>query len=212
MTEYTIIENHYAGMGAVFNSTIQTLESLIHTNSNLIPKIIWKMPYYSDDPDENIWDTYFELVNFPEIKPNFIYKPFEKSYKSISQNPRRSLNSIFMKYVRIKPILSDKLNHLFQGMSEYSLIGIHIRNTDRAIEPQYASPGLNFMIKYLTETIVQEIEKTNKLCLYLASDNIPDASIIKEFITLNWPSIKILEDPDAVRSPDQISVHGTHDK
>ena len=103
------------------------------------------------------------------------------------------------------------MDTIFRNLDNYRVIGVHLRNTDRIIEPQYSSPGIDKMLKHLLLTIHEEYTRNTNIAVYIASDNIPDADLIKNEVLVSFPDIKILEDPDAVRSPNQLSVHGTHD-
>jgi len=211
MSYYTIIKSHNAGMCAVLNSTIQTIESILNDSRNITPKVIWDLPIYSDRPGENVWDTYFEVVGFDPILDNTTQIEFAKAYSSLSSSPRVSLNNVFKNHIRVKSIITNKVDAIFRDVDDYRLIGVHLRNTDRIIEPQYSSPGINKMLKHLLFTIHEEYITHKNIALYIASDNIPDADLIKKDVLEYFPYIKILEDPEAVRSPNQVSVHGTHD-
>jgi hypothetical protein len=213
-SHHTDINSHHAGMGAIFCSTIQTIESLLLAQPKTIPKIKWtNLPFYSDknDVNENIWDNYFEIIGFPEITSDSVYVPFPKKFSSCSSNPRISLNHVFQTHVKVKPIISNKVDEIFDKVRNYYTIGVHLRNTDRAIEPHFASPGVDKMWKHLQNTLQEVHKKYFNIALFIASDNITDADYIKSKLKTTFPSIVVLEDPNAIRSPNQISVHGTHD-
>jgi len=211
MSFYTIIKCHSAGMCAILNSTIQTIESLLNSSPHIIPKVVWDLPIYSDTLGENTWDTYFNLVGFTPILDQAKEIEVAKAYSSLSSTPRISLNNVFKNHIRVKPIITNKVDTIFRDLDNYRLIGVHLRNTDRIIEPQYSSPGIDKMLKHLLLTINEEYTSYKNIALYIASDNIPDAELIKKEVLVCFPTIKLLEDPDAVRSPGQLSVHGTHD-
>jgi len=211
---HTDINAHHAGMGSIFCSTIQTLESLVLAQPKMIPRVKWtNLPFYSDtkDVNENIWDNYFEITGFPAISDHSIFLPFPKKISSCSSHPRISLNQVFRNHVKVKPIIANKVDELFSGVKDYFIVGVHLRNTDRAIEPQFASPGVDKMWNHLRNTLQKARKIYLNIALFIASDNIPDANYIKSQLTMVFPSVVVLEDPNAIRSPNQLSVHGTHD-
>jgi hypothetical protein len=201
------------GIGAAFCCTLYTLENLLLDKRKLIPIIKWNLPFYSENNDnnENIFDNYFELIEFPEISKNSNYIQFPIKNNSCSNNPRNSLNRIFKKHIKVKDIITQKVNEIFNGFNEYYKLGVHLRNTDRVIEPKYASPGIDKMLKHLLISIEESMKDYDNILLFIASDNIPDAEFIKSNVKKLFPLIVILEDSNNVRSPNQISVHGTHD-
>ena len=212
MSLYTeILGSNVAGMCSVFNTTVQTLEALLLKQPEIVPKIIWILPIYSDSNNENVFDTFFELVGFNPINADAKYTACTHYTYSQSSTPRLSLNTVFKNHIRVKPIITNKVDTIFRDLDGYRLVGVHLRNTDRIIEPQYSSPGIDKMLKHLLLTIHKEYSAHKNIAVYIASDNIPDADLIKKSVLESFPHIKILEDPEAVRSPNQISVHGTHD-
>ena len=220
MQNVAIIHAFVAGMGAFFNCMLIALDRIQkeHAGKNVIPIVEWIAPHYSNDPHENIWHKYFELVGFPSLvdanSDVNIVAHYKADYDDKRMDYRRTLHDLYAKHVRVKSIITDRVDAIFRPVTEshshphshYHVVGVHLRNTDRCVEPQYASPGVAYVSKRLNE----EIQKLDgrPVYLFIASDNKPDAEYIKSHVD---PTVIVLEDPDAVRSDNHISVHGTHD-
>ena len=197
-----VIKSRKCGFGSNFNHTILGIEYALM--KGFIPKVEWYLSLYADSDTENVWDTYFDLtgisteesivetitlpmINFPKRKGN-----------------KYCLNSIFKNHVSLKPFMKEKIDKIFDGYANLPLVGVHLRNTDRVIEPQFASPGIDIVIKYLKNVL----KEYSKVGLYIASDNIPDVTILKGVLDEH---VVVFEDNDAIRSNDNTSVHGDMD-
>jgi len=203
------IQSRDCGMGSNFLHTIIALEKVIE--HNMIPKIEWYMKLYSDSTDENVWDTYFELKNIhmsSEIQASCVI-PLQFLPERIGN--KFILHNVFANHVELKGFMKEKINMIFKGNEQFPIIGVHLRNTDRNIEQEFASPGLDIIIRRLSEVLKKYVNVCSTICIYIASDNIPDVIQLKDELQCPNISIIYLEDPNTVRSPNDISVHGELD-
>jgi FkbM family methyltransferase len=228
---HILIHSHIkAGIGSVFNSVLLSLEKIIHDYPNIKPYIIWNMPNYTDTENENIWLKYFDLIGFDEnIENDYINKYHNKNIVFTTDNSilyagegfvdtfrsdyRRTLHNIYSQHIHVKPIIISKIDTMFKHHSGKSLIGVHLRNTDNYIDLGPGGyPGVD-KISLRLLNVLQDTYINNDVCIYIASDNIPDVIFLKEFIQNNYTGSYIfIEDPDNVRSPNHISVHGAYDE
>lgn len=89
-------------------------------------------------------------MGFPVINEKSIYTSFPQTNYASYENPRMPLNQVYKDHIRVKPVIMDKVNAIFEGYNEnYYILGIHLRNTDKITEPQYLTPGLDKMLKHL---------------------------------------------------------------
>lgn len=206
-----VIDGFDAGMGAMFNCMLIALDKITKDHPTAIPVVHWINRHYSCDPSANIWPKYFELVGFQQVELNdssHIVARYKGDYDDTRMDYRRTLHNLYTKHVRVKNNITDIVDGIFQHVCKTDkVIGVQLRNTDRCIEPQYASPGVHYVAKKLLEEVAK-LQSTNKVFVFIASDNSPDAEYIKSVLD---PSVTVIEDPNAVRSSNHISVHGTHD-
>lgn len=215
MSQIVIIKSHNAGMGSNFNSLLLCLEHMDKSIYDPLPIVEWYMDSYSTIAGKNIWDKYFSISTtqynaVDHTKPPIILCGM--GFDNNRRDYRTCLNNIFCKYIIVKPIISDAIDTIFSNVTSCDiLIGVHLRNTDRCIEPQYASPGIEYVIQrtlYLIDNVITH----DTVCIYISSDNIPDVHTFKLALTSNsTKAIRFYEDPHAVRSPDSRSVHGDLD-
>jgi len=209
-----IIANQSAGMGSIFNSTIQGLADILKFGGDIAPVIIWDLPIYSDHGFD-VFDIFFELVNFPRMDDGldrqYIWADTREFVYPPNYSRRETLNSIFLKHIRVRPIITRTVDTILKDLDDHFLMGVHVRNTDRRLELKESFIEINPLIKHLLIAIGDEYKSHEKIALFVASDNIPDADLVKKSVLESFPNIKIIEDPYAMRSPCHISVHGTHD-
>lgn len=196
-----------AGFTASFTGLIACLAKC--KKYNLYPNILWHSSLYTNDSNENIFYKYFDLIGFE--KPDAITNTIEMGTWEQLQVPRMEWRKILCKTYSDHIVLKHDLSaDIFKDMN-MPFVGIHIRNTDRAIEPEWASPGIQYVINRLIYVLK---EYQTKVGLYIASDNVPDVSLLKECLNNNrdiLPEIVFIEDPKCIRSPNQTSVHGNLD-
>lgn len=196
-----------AGFTASFTGLIACLAKC--KKQNIYPNILWYSSLYTEDISENIFYKYFDLIGFD--KPDTIIRTISMGTWEQLEEPRMQWRPILCKtfsdHIRPKGNIIRHIDSIFKGI-DLPLIGVHIRNTDRSVEPQWASPGIEYVIKRLIDVIK---EYDIPVGLYIASDNIPDVVLLKNTLNKIFPEIKYIEDPNCVRSPDQISVHGNFD-
>ena len=211
MNEAIIIKSHDAGMGSLFNSMILDINKIKNSYPNAFPIVNWDTTKYGEG---NIFNKYFSIKGF-KITSNYIVKDTMSGMcfsNDNIQNYRTILNNIYNDHIQVNPIITDKVNIIFTNIKYDYLIGVHFRNTDRCIEPQYASPGSDKVSKRVLDVLNEN--KGKKLGIYIASDNNPDVIFFKNYIEKNYSdfkNIEFIEDPDTIRSDNQISIHGTHD-
>jgi hypothetical protein len=206
-----IIKSHNAGMGSLFNSLILQINEIKTKYPNTFPVVMWDTTNYGEG---NIFNKYFSIKGF-NSSINYTVKNTVSGMCFSENIPRyRSiLHALYKEHIVVNPIITDKVNSIFMNSNFDYLIGVHFRNTDRAIEPQYASPGIDKVSKSVVDVLKKNTGK--KLAIYIASDNNPDVIYFKKYLKESYEGfngIDLIEDPDNVRSDNQISVHGTHDK
>lgn len=196
-----------AGFTASFTGLIACLAKC--KKHNIYPNILWYSSLYTEDISENIFYKYFDLTGFD--RPDTITKIVSMGTWEQLEEPRMQWRPILCKtfsdHIRPKANILQHIDSILKDIN-VPLIGVHIRNTDRLIEPQWASPGIQYVIKRLIDVIN---EYSRPIALYIASDNIPDVVLLKDTLNKVFPEIIYIEDPQCVRSPDQISVHGNFD-
>lgn len=202
-----------AGFTATYTGLIACLAKC--DNLKLYPLINWYSSLYSDNPTENIFYKYFDLINFGDKPANIINTVHMGTWEQLPihrMHWRKILCATYSKYISIKPAILARIDTIFANIENtIPKIGVHIRNTDRSIEPTWASPGIQFVINRLIKVLQDYKESVG---LYIASDNIPDVEFLKNTLTINagiLPKIIYIEDPNTVRSPNQTSVHGNLD-
>ena len=196
-------------MGALFNAVLVALDDMKQKyGATAAPIVCWYLPKYGSG--ENVWDTYFELVGFNGHTD--VNAEYRGEYDPNRMDYRTALHDVYAAHVRVKSIITDKCDQIFAGVPTNShIIGVHLRNTDRNLEPWFASPGREYVCKRLKDEIML-CSPDVVVYVYIASDNIPDADFIKSELSTFERRTFVLEDPDAVRSPNHTSVHGTHDR
>lgn len=214
MSQIVIIKSHNAGMGSNFNSLLLSLEHMEQCITNPLPIVEWYMDDYSTIAGTNIWNKYFSIKNIQSDAVDNTKLPIilcGMGFNNNRRDYRTCLNKVFTKYILVKPIIINAINEIFSNVTlQDIIIGVHLRNTDRCIEPQYASPGIEYLIQR-TQYIIDNIS-SDTVCIYISSDNIPDVHIFKNALTSNsTKAIRFYEDPNAVRSPDSRSIHGDLD-
>jgi hypothetical protein len=215
--DIVLIKGHNAGLGSLFNSMIVGIDMIKKKYSNAFPVVIWDNTCYGK---ENIFNKYFtinggvyssEYLNYYEY--NILDTLSCLSFQNDVHNYRSILHNIYKNNIQVNPIITHKVNIIFMNIKYDYLIGVHFRNTDRCIEPQYASPGSDKVSKRVLDVL--NTNRGKKIGIYIASDNKPDVNFFKNYIEKNYNdfiSIEFIEDPDAIRSDNEISIHGTHDR
>lgn len=204
-----------AGFTATYTGLIACLAKC--DQMQLYPIINWYSHLYSNDKDENIFYKYFELINYankPDIITNTINMGTWEQLSQPRMEWRKILCAAYTNHVKLRPEFVTYIDNVFNKINNIPLIGVHIRNTDRAIEPAWASPGITYVIDCLIKVLKEYNNTETTIGLYIASDNIPDVVLLKDTITKisnDLPTIIYIEDPKCVRSPDQTSVHGNLD-
>ena len=164
-----------AGFTASYTGLIACLTKC--KRSNIYPNILWFSKLYSDDITENIFYKYFNLVGFE--KPTTITQVYNMGTWEQLSEPRMEWRKLLCKtyadHIRVCPEVSQHVDSIFKGI-DFPIVGVHIRNTDRSVEPQWASPGIQYVIKRLIDVLR---EYTGKVGVYIASDNIPDVVLLK---------------------------------
>jgi len=203
--------NEEWGFTATFSNLIHSLARA--KKLGLYPVIEWYSKLYSDNIEENIFNTYFNIKNKPDnldVSNMVTLSPYV--LEEDRHNWRKVLCDAYAIYIEPKRIIIDRVDNIFKNYTDIPLIGVHIRNTDRSVEPAYASPGIHFVVNRLMDVLKQY---NGAVGLYIASDNIPDVLFLKHILhenKSNLPDISYIEDPNCVRSPNQISVHGNFDE
>jgi len=211
MNQAIVIKSHFAGIGSIFNSTILGIEQIKRQYQNCFPIVIWDSTPYGEG---NIFNKYFNIIGF-DISSNYniISTMSGIGFENNRKNYRHILHDIYSTHIEVKPIIKNKVDSIFLNVSYDHLFGIHFRNTDRCTCPQYASPGVDKVSKRMLEVLNNYNNK--HIAIYIASDNIPDVDYFKKYIEDNHNDINnilFIEDSDATRSPNHISVHGTDDE
>jgi len=206
-----IIKSHNAGMGSLFNTLILRINEIKTKNLNVFPVVMWDTTNYGKG---NIFNNYFRIVGVGSSSEYVVTNTVEgMCFSTNIPNYRKTLHNIYKDHIIVNPVITDKVDSIFVNKSFDYLIGVHFRNTDRAIEPEYASPGTDKLSKRVLDVLNENNGK--KIAIYIASDNKPDVCYFKNYLSESYEkfnNIDIIEDPDNIRSDNEISVHGTHDK
>jgi hypothetical protein len=210
--EAVIIKSHNAGMGSLFNSLILQINEIKTKYPKSFPVVIWDTTNYGEG---NIFNKYFSIKGF-NSSSNYTVKKILSSGMCFSENIpnyRSILHALYKQHILVNPIITDKVNSIFINKKFDYLIGVHFRNTDRVIEADHASPGIDKVSKRVVDVLNEYTGK--KLAIYIASDNKPDVIYFKKYLNELYEGgyeLELIEDPDNVRSDNQISIHGTHDE
>ena len=209
-----LVKSHYAGIGSVFNSTLLCIEKIINENPGTYPVVLWDLKPYGEG---NLFYKFFDIIGFntddTNIDQNFINTFTCMGFNNDNIDTRCKLHNIYTNHIKPKQIITDYVNNLFENITYDHLFGIHFRNTDRILVPQFASPGVDIVSKRMLDVLNKYNNK--KVAIYIASDNIPDVDYFKEFIKNNYSNynnIIFVEDKNAARSINtKDSVHGMDD-
>ena len=140
--------------------------------NKIIPYIIWNNSNYTDEPDDNIFNYFFEQKNKPNIQKCRIIseKGFNLKYITNLANKnsisfRKQFNIMINDICILKSNINNKIKQYINDLNVKNLVGFHLRFTDRNIGQKgklYSNPDF--------ETI-----KKNKLLdnnnIYLATDS-----------------------------------------
>lgn len=155
--------------------------------------------YYDRSHGLNWWNYYFEPIHFGDQnnKRTIDLNQFSTfALEALYIMPYERCHELIKKYVRIKPHIEQKVNdYLHQNFKHHSVIGVHYRGTDKALEAALLSYD-----KVINE-IKKEIEKNPRAKIFVATD---EDKFLKAMHT-NFPG-RILS-IDAIRSTNGRPVH-----
>lgn len=146
---------------------------------------------------DNAWEYYFEPVSGARYKHgDKIYRKYQEpdgrripyDNSGYIENSRVAMNSIIMRYIKIKPYVLDEVNDFYnKNMKNGIIIGIHLRGTDKVSEASPIKPmsAINKAKEFAELAKKLAPEKTVKFLV--ASD---DQRLI-DFAKKNLPEIVI---------------------
>jgi len=147
MDRFRRIQYDYSGMFAYLGRYLDVCYFLqVH---NLIPIPTWYKSHYSDDPDVDVWDWFFDrdhavceaqYVSSPNIPPYYkivgprtndipSYEKFQTTTSGLAPPKNRRLGAeLIAKYVHPKSFILDRVEGFYQNnLKGHHIIGVHLR-------------------------------------------------------------------------------------
>lgn len=201
-----IIGVHHAGF---FSCFLGVLNQLYWCEQNdKIPVVYWgeKSHYYNPagfNGSFNVWEYYFEPVSDQTYQSgDLVYN----SYTVMKENPtfmwnwidqptREKANTLVSKYIKIKPVVQNKIDSFYQAkMLGKKTIGIHIRGTDASDDHRLVDP------KKIAQAALKYADKNTQF--FIATD---EQKLLNQLITLlkGYPVIYY----NCYRSEDGLALH-----
>lgn len=183
------------GLGSAF---FAVLNHLAYCDTyNKIPVIHWdhRSLYYTPqgfNGSHNVWEYYFEPLSSlkyekgDRINSSYSVGSYMTFFTSkITKQDREHASQLINKYVRIKPVVQNKINEFYdKNMKGVRTIGIHLRGTNKYTEGvkqvspeqivtkalEYYSEGMQFLIasdeQALFDRMKNILELQNKKVIY----------------------------------------------
>ncbi len=203
---YVIRGYPLTGFWSVFMQTINHFAYCERTNK--VPVVNWDSSFLYYDPTitytQNAWEYYFEqpagqtlLPGSPAGNCAWIHE-ISDSLMYTNRNIRHEVNRLFNKYVRIKPFVTKQVDEFYDAtMRGYTIIGIHIRGTDKKDECNPIDPRL---LLSLAQELADKLGQ-QRIRFFIATDEAATIELAQKML-----ASKVIF-YNAIRSADELPVH-----